>query len=329
MLLQLPFDLLQKIMSVVHDADRTPGPFTRPSLLALYRTCKTVRRAMLPLIGSTRLLLAEDEGSPDTFAQGFLTQLNSFPSAATMRVLNLEVGPWIDELADAMLDPRINEKLATVVDLVVVQPGDRPGRPTNWRVICGMIPFTFPFLRSVALLMDVPPTLFVVQQLHRLQRLTDLRVHCTVPPPNRIDPVIAPAIGLMTQLRSLSVLQASDFSVCLVGMASLTNLERLHMFSELPGGIRGVDLPILAALSGLPHLRELVWCGANNNPLPGKMPSTTMTAISCATQLVHLEIRDHDVEVSRIGIVCCVPVYNELYIWLHSNCCTAWAASAW
>ena len=303
-LIQLPFDILQNIARVVHDADRTPSPFNRPSLLALYRTCKTVRKAMLPLIGSARLLLAEEEGSRDIFAPGFRDQLVSFPSDATMRVLNLEIGPWADDLADAMLDPRIVVRLATVVDLIVIQPGDAPERPTNWRVICGMIPMTFPGLRGLALMMDVPPTLFVIQQLHRLQHLVDLRVHCTLPPPNRIDPVIAHAIGKMTRLRSLSVLQASDFSLCLAGMGDLTNLERLHMFSELPGGIRGVDLPGISALSGHRHLRELVWCGANNNPLPGVMPSPTMSSISTISQLVHLEIRDHDVEVSRICICC-------------------------
>ena len=170
MLLQLPLDLLHKIMRSVRDANHTPSPSPSPSLLALYCTCKAMKQAMLPLIGSTRLLLAEGPGpgGRDALTQCYLAQLSRFPGPATLRQLHLEIGLWADELADAMLDERIAHRLATVLDLFVVQPGDMPGRPTSWRVICGMIAMVFPMLRRLALMMDVPPSLFVVRQLHRL-----------------------------------------------------------------------------------------------------------------------------------------------------------------
>ena len=157
-------------MHSVRDANHTPSPSPAPSLLALYCTCKAMKQAMLPLIGSTRLLLAEGPGpgGRDALTQGYLAQLSRFPSAATLRQLHLEIGLWSDELADAMLDERIAHRLAAVLDLFVVQPGDMPGRPTSWRVICGMIAMVFPMLRRLALMMDVPPSLFVVRQLHRL-----------------------------------------------------------------------------------------------------------------------------------------------------------------
>ena len=61
--------------------------------------------------------------------------------------------------------------------------------------------------------------------------------------------------------------------------------------------IRGVDMPIFARLTPTHrHLTELVWCGASNG-LPGTLPSTTAAALSCLTQLVSLDLRDHDVQV--------------------------------
>ena len=290
---------------------------------------------MLPCIGSARLLLAEGEGREpgrEGFVQYVVEQLRKFPRAATLRVLHLEIGAWYDDLADAILDDRVCERVDQVVDLVVIQPGDAPGRPTNWRVICGMIAFAFPHLRSLALLMNVPPTLFVIRSLHRLAHLVDLRIHCVVPPASGVDPAVPPALGRITQLRCLSLLQAShlisafpclptpaivlhclpclplpaaichssrlpppllplplplpqpltlpqplplpcsvcqqasvpshcfplpatghclfltsyasvclqasDFVHCMPCMGGLTNLERLHMYSEIPGGIR-------------------------------------------------------------------------------------------
>ena len=171
MLLQLPQEVLKKILHCVHGANHTPSPSPSPSLLSLYCACKAMKQAMLPLIGSTRLLLAEETGRPGgraVFAQGYMAQLSRFPSAATLRVLYLEIGLWADELADAMLAPEICQRLAGVVDLFVMQPGDSPGRPTHWRVICGMIAMVFPMLRRLALMMDVKPSLFVVRHLHRL-----------------------------------------------------------------------------------------------------------------------------------------------------------------
>ena len=174
--------------------------------------CKAARQAMLPCIGSARLLLAESEGREpgrEGFVQYVVEQLRKFPSAATLRVLHLEIGAWYDDLADAILDERVCERLDQVVDLVVIQPGDAPGRPTNWRVICGMIAFAFPHLRSLALLMNIPPTLFVIRSLDRLMHLVDLRLHCVIPPASRVDPAVPPALGRITRLRCLSLLQAS------------------------------------------------------------------------------------------------------------------------
>ena len=171
MLLQLPNEVLRKILRSVHVTHHTPSPSPSPSLLALYCTCKAMKQAMLPLIGSTRLLLAEEAGRPGgraAFTQGCLAQLSRFPRAATLRVLHLEIGLWTDELADAMLGPQIGERLAAVEDLFVMQPGEAPGRSTHWRVICGMIAMVFPMLRRLALMMDVKPSLFVIRHLHRL-----------------------------------------------------------------------------------------------------------------------------------------------------------------
>ena len=303
MLLQLPFDLFRKILCIINEAEHTPGCSIRPSLLALYRTSRELRRAMLPLIGSTRLILEADTGlaGRDLFTQGFLTQLGSFPSAATLRVLKLEIGTWADDLADAMLDERVALRLATVADLAIIRRGDVPGQPTNWRVICGMAVMAFPGLTSLALMMDVPPTLFVVRQLRLFPSLVDLRVHCVVPPATRVDPAVASVLGSMTRLRSLSLLQATDFGLCLYGMVGLTNLRSLRLFSEIPLGILDVDLPQFSALATcMPHLTDLVWAGAGGCP-PGVIPTTTLAAIGCITQLVQLDIHDHDVQVRRMG----------------------------
>ena len=125
-------------------------------------------------------------------------------------------------------------------------------------------------------------------------------MHCVaLPSPYSVDEAVPQAVGQLTRLRSLSLLQASDFSICLSGYAQLTNLEGLYLYSGIPSGIYGVDRPNFSLLAFHPRLTELVWCGSCGSPT-GLMPTTTMAAICSITRLVQLDIRDHDVQVGGV-----------------------------
>ena len=122
-------------------------------------------------------------------------------------------------------------------------------------------------------------------------------------------------MGPLTRLRSLSLLQASDFSICLSGIAQLTNLEGLYLYSGIPSGIYGVDRPNFSLLTSHPHLTELVWCGSNGSPT-GIMPAATLAALCSIAPLVQLDIRDHDVQagVEELG-------GGERWTWAHTFSC--------
>ena len=122
-------------------------------------------------------------------------------------------------------------------------------------------------------------------------------MHCVaLPAPYNVDEAVPQAVGGLTRLRSLSLLQASDFSVCLSGIAQLTNLEKLNLYSGIPSGIYGVNRPNFSLLASHQHLTELVWCGSSGSPT-GLMPTATLSALCSITPLVQLDIRDHDVQV--------------------------------
>ena len=172
----LPSDLFHKILDIVicYDADPTPDAAARPSLLHLYRTCKATKAVMLPRIGSAGLRLTADWAPAGrvAFIQRVRDELSGiFPSAATLRhlSLDLDVGPWTAGfLTKAMLDPRIRDRLATVVTLkVFIQK-----QSANWRFICDEAgadeAYTaFPSLRTLTLHMS-NPSAFIIHQLLRL-----------------------------------------------------------------------------------------------------------------------------------------------------------------
>ena len=187
---QLPTDIFKIILDIItsSEAEHMPGWLAQPFLLDLCTTCKAMRQAMLPLIGSTRLLPDWAPTGPDVFVQDVRAQLSRFPRAAVLRVLrlDLDIGPWSD-VTRALEDEGIKERLKAVVHLEVVikQKQPLPIGAATWPNFCEAVRGAFPNLRKLFMEMVDPP-IFVIRELKSLvstllYRCTQSRVPMTVP----------------------------------------------------------------------------------------------------------------------------------------------------
>ena len=169
---QLPTDIFKIILDIItsSEAEHMPGWLAQPFLLDLCTTCKAMRQAMLPLIGSTRLLPDWAPTGPDVFVQDVRAQLSRFPRAAVLRVLrlDLDIGPWSD-VTRALEDEGIKERLKAVVHLEVVikQKQPLPIGAATWPNFCEAVRGAFPNLRKLFLEMVDPP-IFVIRELKSL-----------------------------------------------------------------------------------------------------------------------------------------------------------------